>query len=456
MKTTSVKVPKSTTKPLAKELKRALSTVQETPILASQNFNQVPLLKIEDDSMPDQRTIAQWHEWAKRGDAEAQYNLGVTYLEGKDTPQNYEEAIKWFNEAAKQGSELAKFNLANAYRKGTGVPQNDKLALELFEEILTSQSSIEETNRFSIPFNPDASLVWMTREAIQAIKLKAANRTLEDILSMVAHEFGGPLDSLEYNITSQNDPQRALRFIKIMHGLRQTFGVVSMDAAELRRQMQQDKQGEGTLLTLLEQSLEFSFSSLLTPQSFGRISQHYFAYAKKHHLFTLERRDWEKNHLDGQLLDLKKRLQNEWQKSFHAIADQGKMDLLLKWIEEHFFHLDLQGFQPEQIRFKNYGITESVLTIIFTEILSNAIKYYEVSCPQPVLLHWQCDQTGGRLTCQNPTSRLECYDKGSKKGHDFLNLIATNMNGEFTTTLSQDQYITTFIIPTELLMEETL
>jgi len=73
-----------------------------------------------------------------------------------------------------------------------------------------------------------------------------------------------------------------------------------------------------------------------------------------------------------------------------------------------------------------------------------------------VLLHWQCAQTGGKLTCQNSTSRLECYDKGSKKGHDFLKLIATNMNGQFTTTLSQEQYITTFIIPTELLMEETL
>jgi signal transduction histidine kinase len=453
MKTTSAK---SATNPLTKELKHALSPIQETPNLASQNFNEKHLSTIEDESMPDQRTIAPWRERAKRGDAEAQNNLGVTYLDGKGTPQNYEAAIKWFNEAATQGSAIAKFNLANAYRKGTEVPQNDKLALELLEEILTSKSSIEETNLFSTPFNPDASLVWMTREAIQAIKLKAANRVLENILSMVAHEFGGPLDSLEYNLTSQNDLQRALRFIKMMHGLRKTFGVISMDAAELRRQMQQDKHGEGTLLTLLEQSLEFSLSSLLTPQSFGRISQHYFAYAKKHHLFTLERRDWEKNHLDGQLLDLKERLQNEWQKSFHAIAAQGKIDHLLKWIEEHFFHLDLQGFQNEQIRFRKYGITESVLTIIFTEILSNAIKYYNISCPQPVLLHWQCDQAGGRLTCQNPASRLECYDKGSKKGHDFLKLIATNMNGQFTTTLSQEQYITTFIIPTELLMEETL
>lgn len=40
---------------------------------------------------------------AKKGDPEAQYNLGVMYENGNGVKQNYEEAIKWYRKAADQG-----------------------------------------------------------------------------------------------------------------------------------------------------------------------------------------------------------------------------------------------------------------------------------------------------------------------------------------------------------------
>ena len=33
---------------------------------------------------------------AKKGDAEAQYNLGAMYANGQGVPQDYKEALKWF------------------------------------------------------------------------------------------------------------------------------------------------------------------------------------------------------------------------------------------------------------------------------------------------------------------------------------------------------------------------
>ena len=50
---------------------------------------------------------------AEQGNANAQYNLGNMYNEGKGVPQDYKEAAKWWKLAAEQGHEEAQYNLAN-------------------------------------------------------------------------------------------------------------------------------------------------------------------------------------------------------------------------------------------------------------------------------------------------------------------------------------------------------
>ena len=46
-------------------------------------------------------------EWAERGDAKAQYNLGVMYANGNGVTEDDEEAVKWYRKAAEQGVEEA-------------------------------------------------------------------------------------------------------------------------------------------------------------------------------------------------------------------------------------------------------------------------------------------------------------------------------------------------------------
>ena len=61
---------------------------------------------------------------AEQGDAAAQYNLGLMYINGWGVPQDHAEAVKWFRKAANQGFAIAQTYLGFMYFKGEGVPQD--------------------------------------------------------------------------------------------------------------------------------------------------------------------------------------------------------------------------------------------------------------------------------------------------------------------------------------------
>jgi|GEM_PF-740882 len=59
-----------------------------------------------------------WHLLAERGDADAQFHLGVMYESGQGVLRSDAEAIKWYRKAAEQGDAVAQFNLGVMYAKG--------------------------------------------------------------------------------------------------------------------------------------------------------------------------------------------------------------------------------------------------------------------------------------------------------------------------------------------------
>lgn len=71
-------------------------------------------------------TEAQEHylEAAKRGDREAQNEVGFMYANGESSPQNLDEALKWIRKSAAQGFVSAQHNLGEHYDRGLGVPQD--------------------------------------------------------------------------------------------------------------------------------------------------------------------------------------------------------------------------------------------------------------------------------------------------------------------------------------------
>jgi TPR repeat protein len=89
----------------------------------------------------------------------ARYNVGYMYAKGEGTPQDYVEAAKWYRQAAEQGNQLAQYNLGYMYEKGQGVLADEVQALMWY-------------NLASIQGEPKARMardrvtVWMKPEQI--------------------------------------------------------------------------------------------------------------------------------------------------------------------------------------------------------------------------------------------------------------------------------------------------
>ena len=65
---------------------------------------------------------------AEKGDARAQFNLGVMYANGRGVLRDDAEGVRWYRLAADQGNAFAQFNLGNRYANGRGVLKNSLLA----------------------------------------------------------------------------------------------------------------------------------------------------------------------------------------------------------------------------------------------------------------------------------------------------------------------------------------
>jgi TPR repeat protein len=77
------------------------------------------------DAKPDVNDI---RAKAEKGDAQAQFDLGWMYDEGKRVEQDSTEATKWYRKAAEQGFAKAQLNLGAMYENGEGIPQDYKEA----------------------------------------------------------------------------------------------------------------------------------------------------------------------------------------------------------------------------------------------------------------------------------------------------------------------------------------
>jgi TPR repeat protein len=81
----------------------------------------------------DKRTIELYEMAAKRGQATAQYHLGLYYHQGmRGFTQSSKRAIEYYTLAAKQGHAEAQSNLGNMYCLGNGIEQSNSKARELF------------------------------------------------------------------------------------------------------------------------------------------------------------------------------------------------------------------------------------------------------------------------------------------------------------------------------------
>ena len=67
-----------------------------------------------------QHSVEKYQKAADRGDANAQFHLGLYYANGQGVEKNLTEAAKWYRKAAEQGYAKAQCNLGLCYANGQG------------------------------------------------------------------------------------------------------------------------------------------------------------------------------------------------------------------------------------------------------------------------------------------------------------------------------------------------
>ncbi|OLF52159.1 tetratricopeptide repeat protein [Pseudomonas chlororaphis] len=69
--------------------------------------------------------LAACQKASDEGDAQAQYELGEFYYDGKNTPRDLNQALSYFEKASLQGHAQAQFKLGTMFFHGEGVPANN-------------------------------------------------------------------------------------------------------------------------------------------------------------------------------------------------------------------------------------------------------------------------------------------------------------------------------------------
>jgi localization factor PodJL len=87
---------------------------------------------LADDKLPSAIGGPSLRTAASAGDPAAAYEVGVRFADGRNVPQNNEEAARWLEIAAKKGFVPAQFRLGTFYEKGVGVKKDLLQALSLY------------------------------------------------------------------------------------------------------------------------------------------------------------------------------------------------------------------------------------------------------------------------------------------------------------------------------------
>lgn len=118
---------------------------------------------------------------AEKGDAEAQYKLGLHYADGRGVAKNYEEALKWFRKSAKKGNAHGQFELGYLYETGRGVEKDQKEAMRWYKK------AAEQGNTHA---------VWRLENVNAKEKFEA---TLKRKGTVISHVVGGGYSYIELN-----------------------------------------------------------------------------------------------------------------------------------------------------------------------------------------------------------------------------------------------------------------
>lgn len=126
---------------------------------------------------------------AKRGDDEAENNLGYAYGHGIGVRIDYAKARYWFKKAAEQGNAGAQNNLGNLFYFGKGVPKNYVKANYWFKKA-AEQGLVDAQNNLAFDYYHGRGVTQDTARAIHWWKKAAAQGSQDAVHNMKIAEHG--------------------------------------------------------------------------------------------------------------------------------------------------------------------------------------------------------------------------------------------------------------------------
>jgi len=117
---------------------------------------------------------ARWVKDAEAGNPEAEFNLGLVYLQGDGTPKDAAKAAAWLEKSALQGYAEAQFRLGRMYARGEGVPTDLAKAFGWIERAAGqghAEAQFELAGMYArgegVPTDPAKAVEWMEKAANQ-------------------------------------------------------------------------------------------------------------------------------------------------------------------------------------------------------------------------------------------------------------------------------------------------
>jgi hypothetical protein len=286
---------------------------------------------------------------------------------------------------------------------------------------------------------------------------KIRAETTENMMAMFAHQFRGSVGSLLFNAEHQHDERLYLSLAHSMFGLLDTFSIVSTTPEKLINSLMADTYGNDSPGRVLLNSIKLVLAELLSKRNRKRISPHYLAYAKRQGIAPsdLKQSEWmrEKSWVTKEV-----EIQTQWEQDIGAMMSVADIHAICQWLEAHLMPVQINGFEESPIQFAEYGSKASILTVVLTEVLVNAIKYSVAGSQQALVITWSDDTSGDIvISCANHSSRdsrQREMSKGSGRGHKFLTLLSAHMGGHFDADVRNDNSRVSMNIPGYLMRGE--
>ena len=113
---------------------------------------------------------------AKRGDADAQYYVGMGYEEGRGTKKDMKKALEWYSKSAEQGHYGAQFKVGAFHEYGYGVKKDIKTAFEWYKKSAENGSSMAKERLNKAAFAKSEQVLKRRISAMKEEQAKAERK----------------------------------------------------------------------------------------------------------------------------------------------------------------------------------------------------------------------------------------------------------------------------------------